>query len=33
MTKKELDILNNGKYVLIDTSIKNDPDIIYGQLY
>ena len=33
MTKKELDILNNGKYVLIDTSIKNVPDIIYGKLY
>lgn len=33
MTQKELEILNNKKYILIDTSDKNDPFISYGELY
>lgn len=33
MTQKELDILNNKRYILIDTSNKNDPIISYGELY
>ena len=33
MTQKELEILNNKKYILIDTSDKNNPFISYGDLY
>lgn len=33
MKQQEIDIINNGRYVLIDTSIKDNPDILYGPLY
>lgn len=33
MKQQELNIINNGKYVLIDTSIKDNPDIFFGPLY